>query len=383
MPVRTSEDVMPVFARRSFLIGAALAPLAPALAHAQASGTQASGTQAWPTRPVTLIIPFPAGGAMDLLGRSVAQDLTDKLGQQFVVDNRAGAAGNIGAMAAAKAPPDGYTILMAGAASLALNKFMFSNMPYDPETELTPIVIVSRLPHIFVVNAKVEAKTLKELVDYAKANPGKLSAGVPGIGTTAHITLEAFMAETGAKMTVVPYRAEPQMLTDLVGGQLDFACTLTTSPGRTSSRKVARACRDQRHPHAAIARCPHGGAGGLPRLRSHRLVCAGRTHRDAGGHYCEDQYHAQRLHSQCEGQGGIEQARLAAGRRHARGNESLHRRRSPQMGAHHQGGKDSDVAHTLSRAQPHAARTCEAPRRKRWNLHPQASRERSTAAAGQ
>jgi tripartite-type tricarboxylate transporter receptor subunit TctC len=204
MPVRTSEDVMPVFARRSFLIGAALAPLAPALAHAQASGTQASGTQVWPTRPVTLIIPFPAGGAMDLLGRSVAQDLADKLGQQFVVDNRAGAAGNIGAMAAAKALPDGYTILMAGAASLALNKFMFSNMPYDPETELTPIVIVSRLPHIFVVNAKVEAKTLKELVDYTKANPGKLSAGVPGIGTTAHITLEAFMAETGAKMTVVP-----------------------------------------------------------------------------------------------------------------------------------------------------------------------------------
>jgi tripartite-type tricarboxylate transporter receptor subunit TctC len=117
---------------------------------------------AWPTRPVTLIIPFPAGGAMDLLGRSVAQDLTDKLGQQFVVDNRAGAAGNIGAMAAAKAPPDGYTILMAGAASLALNKFMFSNMPYDPETELTPIVIVSRLPHIFVVNAKVEGGTPEE-----------------------------------------------------------------------------------------------------------------------------------------------------------------------------------------------------------------------------
>jgi tripartite-type tricarboxylate transporter receptor subunit TctC len=93
MPVRTSEDVMPVFARRSFLIGAALAPLAPALAHAQASGTQALGTQIWPTRPVTLIIPFPAGGAMDVLGRSVAQDLADKLGQQFVVDNRAGAAG--------------------------------------------------------------------------------------------------------------------------------------------------------------------------------------------------------------------------------------------------------------------------------------------------
>jgi tripartite-type tricarboxylate transporter receptor subunit TctC len=134
-------------------------------------------------------------------------------------------------MAAAKAAPDGYTILMAGAGSLALNKFMFASMPYDPEKELAPIIIVSRLPHIFVVNPKVEARTLKELVDYARANPGKLNAGVPGAGTTAHITLAAFMAETGARMTMVTYRAEPQMLTDLIGGQLDFACTLTTSPG--------------------------------------------------------------------------------------------------------------------------------------------------------
>jgi tripartite-type tricarboxylate transporter receptor subunit TctC len=217
---------MLMIARRSFIIGTALAPLSAALAAAQVSPPSP-----WPARPVTLIIPFPAGGAMDLLGRAVAQDFGDKLGQQFVVDNRVGAAGNIGAMAAAKAAPDGYTILMAGAGSLALNKFMFSSMPYDPEKELTPIVIVSKLPHIFVVNPKVEARTLKELVDYAMANPGKLNAGVPGAGTTAHVTLEAFMAETGARMTVVTYRAEPQMLTDLVGGQLDFACTLTTSPG--------------------------------------------------------------------------------------------------------------------------------------------------------
>jgi tripartite-type tricarboxylate transporter receptor subunit TctC len=236
-------------ARRSFLIGSALAPFAPAPVNAQASGASA-----WPTRPVALIIPFPAGGAMDVLGRGVAENLADKLGQPFVVDNRVGAAGNIGAMAAAKAPPDGYTILMAGASSLALNKFMFATMPYDPEQELTPIVLVSKLPHIFVVNAKVETRTLKELVDYAKANPGKLNAGVPGAGTTAHITLEAFMAETGAKMTVVTYRAEPQMLTDLVGGQLDFACTLTTSPGphvqagRLRALAVTSAVRTQQLP---------------------------------------------------------------------------------------------------------------------------------------
>ena len=215
------SELTPRLARRAFLIGAALAPWAPALARAQA----------WPAKPVTLIIPFPAGGAMDVLGRSVAQDLTDRLGQPFVVDNRAGAAGNIGAMAVAKSPPDGYTVLMAGASSLALNKFMFASMPYDPEQDLTPIVLVSQLPHVFVVNAAAEAKTLGELVSYARANPGKLNAGVPGAGTTAHVTLEAFMALTGAKMTVVTYRAEPQMLTELVGGQLDVACTLTTSPG--------------------------------------------------------------------------------------------------------------------------------------------------------
>jgi tripartite-type tricarboxylate transporter receptor subunit TctC len=248
MPNATTKPAHGI-ARRSFLIGGALAPFAPALADAQASNAVA-----WPTRPVGLIIPFPAGGAMDVLGRGVAQDLADKLGQPFVVDNRVGAAGNIGAMAAAKSPPDGYTVLMAGASSLALNKFMFATMPYDPEQELTPIVIVSKLPHVFVVNPKVEAKTLKELVDFAKANPGKLNAGVPGAGTTAHVALEAFMAETGAKMTVVTYRAEPQMLTDLVGGQLDVACTLTTSPGphvqagRLRALAVTSASRTQQLP---------------------------------------------------------------------------------------------------------------------------------------
>jgi len=208
---------MSMFARRSFLIGAALAPLASAPAHAQASGTQV-----WPARPVMLIIPFPAGGAMDLLGRGVAQDLADKLGQQFVVDNRAGAAGNIGAMAAAKASPDGYTILMAGAASLALNKFIFSNMPYDPETELTPIVILSRLPHIFVVNARVEAKTLKELVDYAKANPGKLNYASAGNGTLPHVTMELLLRRLALDVTHIPYRGAAPAMTDLLAGQVQL-----------------------------------------------------------------------------------------------------------------------------------------------------------------
>src|SRR5262245_7483923 len=238
-------NAMRKLTRRNFLVAAGVATaVTPQLAHAQG----------WPTRPVTLIVPFPAGGAMDVLGRGVAQELTEKLGQQFVIDNRAGAAGNIGAMAAAKARPDGYTILMAGAGSLAFNAFMFASMPYDPEKELTPIVLVSRLPHIFVANPRIEPTTLKALVEFAKANPGKLNAGVPGIGTTAHITLAAFMQATGARMTVVPFRAEAQMLTDLIGGQLDFACTLATSPGphvlagRLRALAVTSATRTQQLP---------------------------------------------------------------------------------------------------------------------------------------
>jgi tripartite-type tricarboxylate transporter receptor subunit TctC len=250
IPVRINSEAA-VIARRTLLLASAFAPLLPLRLAAQPAG--------WPTKPVTLIIPFPAGGAMDVLGRALAQDLGDKLGQPFVIDNRVGAAGNIGARAAAKAPPDGYTLLMAGAGSLALNKFLFVGMPYDPETDLAPIVLVSKLPHIFVVSSRVGAKTLKELVDYTKANPGKLNAGVPGAGTTAHITLAAFMRQSGAKMTIVPYRAEPQMLTDLVGGQLDFACTLTTSPGphvqagRLRALAVTSAVRTQQLPDVPTA----------------------------------------------------------------------------------------------------------------------------------
>ena len=293
---------------------------------------------------MTLIIPFPAGGAMDLLGRGVAQELADKLGQPFVVDNRAGAAGNIGAMAAAKAPPDGYTVLMAGAGSLALNEFMFSSMPYDPEKELTPIVLVSKLPHIFVVNPKVAAKTLEELVDAAKADPGKLNAGVPGIGTTAHITLEAFMRETGARMTVVPYRAEPQMLTDLVGGQLDFACTLTTSPGphvlagRLRALAVTSGTRTQQLPDV-----PTVAQAGFPGFEATAWFALAAPTGTPPAIIRQINEAVNAFLRSDKGRAGFAQARFAAGRRHAGGDEGFHRRRDPQVGTDHQGGGYKDV----------------------------------------
>jgi len=141
-----------------------------------------------------------------------------------------------------------------GAQTLGTNVTLAPSTAFHPVTSFEPIMLVGTALEIFMVANATPFKSVKEVIDYAKANPGKLSAGVPGIGTTAHIALEAFMAETGAKMTVVPYRAEPQMLTDLVGGQLDFACTLTTSPGphiqagRLRALAVTSATRTQQLP---------------------------------------------------------------------------------------------------------------------------------------
>ena len=193
-----------------------------------------------PRTPRTLIIPFPAGGAMDLLGRAVARDLTDKLGQPFMVDNRVGAAGNIGAMAVAKAAPDGLhdpdgRRVLAGAEQVHVR----GHAVRSGEGAGAPIVIISKLQHILVVNPKVEAKTLKELVDYARANPGRLNAGVPGAGTTAHITLEAFMAQTGAKMTMVTYRAEPRDAHRSRRRPARFRLHLDDKPGAARSRPDA------------------------------------------------------------------------------------------------------------------------------------------------
>ena len=246
---------------------------------------------------------------------------------------------------------------MAGAASLALNKFMFSNMPYDPETELTPIVILSRLPHIFVVNAKVEAKTLKELVDYAKANPGKLSAGVPGVGTTAHITLEAFMAETGAKMTVVPYRSEPQMLTDLVGGQLDFACTLTTSPGphvqagRLRALAVTSATRTQQLPD--VPTVEQAGFPGFEATAWFALAAPTGTPADI---IAKINAAANAFIRSAKGR-RIETSSTRCRPAARRGNESLHRRRSPQMGARSSRRQRFRCSSPLSRARSRSPRT--------------------------
>jgi tripartite-type tricarboxylate transporter receptor subunit TctC len=158
-----------------------------------------TAAQTWPSRPVTLVVPFPAGGNADVIARALAAELSEKLGQQFIVDNRTGAGGNIGGAAVAKAAADGYTLMFGTPGPIATNKLMYKSLPYDPE------------------------KDLKELIAYAKANPGKVNAGNPGNGTLGHITSELLQQHTGTKMTHVPYRGTTPLTTDLLGGQIDVA----------------------------------------------------------------------------------------------------------------------------------------------------------------
>jgi tripartite-type tricarboxylate transporter receptor subunit TctC len=183
--------------------------------------------QQWPTRPITLIVPFAAGGAPDIIARLVGQDIGDKLGQKIVVENRIGASGNIGAAAVAKSAPDGYTLLLGTPNPIVLNKLIEgAKQQFDPDTTLTPIVLLGKSASMLVTSPKNSAATMKDLIARAKASPKKLSAGVPGIGTSSHIAMELVMQLTGTKFNIVPYRGTPP-LADIVGGDLDVAITPT------------------------------------------------------------------------------------------------------------------------------------------------------------
>jgi tripartite-type tricarboxylate transporter receptor subunit TctC len=185
--------------------------------------------QAWPTRPVNLVVPYPAGGSTDIMARVLAQELSEKLGQQFVVDNKSGASGNIGAASVASSAPDGYTLMFATPYPLAFNKLMTANLTFDPETDFQPIVVVGKAPQILVANPNGPVKSLAELVSYAKANPGKLNAGIPGAGTTSHIALEYLARLTDTKLTIITYRGGGPMANDLMGGQIDVGADLISS----------------------------------------------------------------------------------------------------------------------------------------------------------
>ena len=193
--------------------GLALAAMLAALPQADA--------QDYPSRPVKIVVPFPAGGTADVMPRLIGEWLSRKWGQPVVVENRTGAAGNIGAEAVAKAEPDGYTLLSAPPPPLVINQNLYPKLGFDP-SEFVPIVIMGRVPNALVVNPKLPLNSVAEVIAYAKANPGKLTSATQGNGTTSHLTSELFQMMADVKFQHVPYRGSAPALTDLVAGSVDL-----------------------------------------------------------------------------------------------------------------------------------------------------------------
>lgn len=180
-----------------------------------------AAAQSWPSKPVRLVVPFPAGGGTDAFARPLAAQLSQQLGQQFIIDNRGGAGGTIGADNVAKSAPDGYTFLV-GAVHHAIAVSVYGKLPYDLERDLAPVTLVSIVPNVVVVNPVVPVLTLKQLVDFAKANPGRLNYGSAGNGTSHHLAGELFKKLTGTEINHIPYKGAGPAMQDLVGGQVQL-----------------------------------------------------------------------------------------------------------------------------------------------------------------
>lgn len=176
--------------------------------------------QAYPTKPVTIIVPFAAGGTTDILARIIGQALTAELGQSVVVDNRAGAGGNIGGQAAAKATPDGHTLFMGTVGTHAINASLYKKMPFDPVKDFAPLTRVANVPNLLVANPAQPYKSVKDLIAYAKANPGKVNFGSSGNGSSIHLSGELFKSLAKVDMQHVPYKGSAPAVTDLMGNQI-------------------------------------------------------------------------------------------------------------------------------------------------------------------
>jgi len=207
--------------RRNFLHLAAGAVALPAV-------SRSANARSYPTRPVHLIVPFGPAGATDITARLIGQWLSERLGQQFVIENRTGAGSNVGTEAVVRAAPDGYTLGLFGAPS-AINATLYDKLNFNFVRDIAPIAPIVRFPYIMVVNPSVSAKTLPEFIAYAKANPGKINMASPGIGSTPHVNGELFKVMTGTNLVHVPYRSAAAVMTDLLSGQVQLYFGTTAS----------------------------------------------------------------------------------------------------------------------------------------------------------
>jgi len=183
--------------------------------------SHAAVAQVYPSKPVRLIIPYPAGSTPDLVGRTLSGQLQKSLGQPFVVENRTGAGGNIGTEAVAKSAPDGYTLLVAINGPVAINKHLYKSLPFHPDKDLLPISLLASAPQMLVVTPSVPADSFKAFIDHARRNPGRLSYGSVGSGSASHLTMELLKADAKIYVVHIPYRGFPPAVTDMLAGNID------------------------------------------------------------------------------------------------------------------------------------------------------------------
>jgi tripartite-type tricarboxylate transporter receptor subunit TctC len=206
----------------------------------------------YPDRPIKLVVPFPPGGGVDIYARLVQNELAKQLGQPIVIENKSGAGGMIGTDLVAKAPADGYTLVAGNVAVMAMNAAVYKKMPYDPIKDLTPIMQTVMVPYVLVVNAKVPVHSVKELVDYSKANPEKLMYGSSGPGSGQHMAAELFKSQTGANLLHVPYKGVGAMVIDLMAGHVQVAIADLASlmqHVKSGKLRALAVCSSTRSPH--------------------------------------------------------------------------------------------------------------------------------------
>jgi tripartite-type tricarboxylate transporter receptor subunit TctC len=215
-----------------------------ALIAAIVAGAAPAAAQPYPNRPITLVVPFPPGGSATIIARIIADKMSEALGQQIVVDNRGGAGGSIAARQVAKSAPDGSTLLLAFTGTLAVSPLIFANVGYDPRKDFAAIGLVGMAPSVLAVNPSVPAHSVADLIKIAKAAPGQMQYGSPGIGTTNHLAGELLASIAGIKITHIPYKGTGPAITDLLGGHISMmfapipAAHGATSPLECSARSA-------------------------------------------------------------------------------------------------------------------------------------------------
>jgi tripartite-type tricarboxylate transporter receptor subunit TctC len=251
-----------------------------------------AAAQSWPSRTVRLVVPFPAGSTPDIIGRTLGGKLSEAWGQPVIVDNRPGAGGNIGTAEVARAAPDGYTLLIGSNGPIAIHKALYEKLPFDPDRDLKPLSLLAAAPQILAVHPSVPASDLRQLIDYARANPDKLSYGSVGAGSASHLTMELFKSQARVALVHVPYKGFPPVVQDLLSGRIQatFAIAPAVLPqiraGKLKGLAVTSEKRTSLAPDIATV-----AEQGLPRFDAtawQGLLCPAGTPADAAERIAND-----------------------------------------------------------------------------------------------